>query len=326
VQAAAAAYGRLAPLLAPPPPLDREPPRAGWRADRIAGLTDGPDPPTASPARPAAPAAVGLEDVTFTYPGAGEPALRQVTLDVPPGALLAVTGPVGSGKSALARLVAGLYPPDSGQVRVDGADPSAWQAADRALLGYLPQGHPVFSGTIADNVLLADPRGAPEDDRLPTAVTVAALDRDLALMPTGLDTGVGELGVQVSGGQRQRIALARALAASAVPPRLLVLDDPFSGLDVETEARVVEALRAAVGPGAPPERRATVLLFSTRLTSFPQADRIAVLDRGRVTETGDHTQLLAAGGVYARIFRAQHHLVRRPAVPAAGTAVPEAAR
>jgi ATP-binding cassette, subfamily B, multidrug efflux pump len=261
--------------------------------------------------------------------------LRDVTLEVLPGTLLAVTGPVGSGKSALARLVAGLYRPDSGQVRVDGADPHAWQADDRAALGYVPQGHPVFSGTVAENVLLSDPRQTRDDDRLRTAVTVVALDRDLALMPAGLDTGVGELGVQVSGGQRQRIALARSLAAPAVHPRLLVLDDPFSGLDVETEARVVEALRASVGLEAPPERRATVLLFSTRLASFPRADRIVVLDRGRIVETGDHAQLLAAGGVYARISRAQHDAaqhesvrpVRRPARCAAtGPAVAKVAR
>ncbi len=331
VQAAAAAYGRLAPLLAMPPALEPEPPRAGWRADRIAGLPDGPERPLVLPARPAAPTAVWLRDVTFTYPGAGEPALRRVTLDVPPGAVLAVTGPVGSGKSALARLVAGLYQPDSGEVRVDGADPHRWQSGDRAVLGYLPQGHPVFSGTVAENVLLCNrSQGQADDDRLRTAVTVAALDRDVALMPEGLHTAVGELGVQVSGGQRQRIALARGLAAPAVPPRLLVLDDPFSGLDVETEARVVAALCDAVGRGAAPERRATVLLFSTRLASFPRADRIAVLDHGGIIETGDHAELLAAGGVYARIFRAQRDLARRPQEPglptATGPAVPGAAR
>jgi len=330
VQAAAAAYGRLAPLLAPPPPHDDEPPRSGWSTDRIAGLPDGRELPLALPVRPAGPAIVRLDDVTFTYPDAGEPALREVSLAVPPGALLAVTGPVGSGKSALARVVAGLHPPDSGQVRVDGADPHAWQAGDRAVLGYLPQGHPVFSGTVAANVLLSDPGAARDDDRLRTALTVAALDRDLALMPAGLETGVGELGVQVSGGQRQRIALARSLAAPAAHPRLLVLDDPFSGLDVETEARVIEALRDAVGPGAPPERRATVLLCSTRLASFPRADRIAVLDRGRIIETGDHAQLLAGDGVYARIFRAQDDLVRSPrqpsGPPAPEPALPEVAR
>src|SRR5215210_3744831 len=118
VQAAAAAYGRLAPLLAPPLPVDQQPPRSSWRANRIAGLPeDATEPPPVPDDEDAGPATVRLRDVAFTYPGAGEPALRGVTLEVAPGSLLAVTGPVGSGKSALARLVAGLYPPDSGAVR-----------------------------------------------------------------------------------------------------------------------------------------------------------------------------------------------------------------
>jgi ABC-type multidrug transport system fused ATPase/permease subunit len=314
VQAAAAAYGRLAPLLAAPPALAAEPRRASWRTDRIAGLPD--DDRAAIPAavrcsRPG-PAAVSLQHVAFTYPGAGRPALRNVTLDVAPGALVAVTGPIGSGKSALARLVAGLYPPDSGQVRVDGADPHAWRPEDRAVLGYLPQGHPVFSGTVADNVLLPDPGRPADDPRLHEALAVAALDEEVAAMPAGTGTGIGELGVQVSGGQRQRIALARSLAAPVVRPRLLVLDDPFSALDLQTEARIVGALRAAVGPDAPAERRATVLLFSTRLASFPRADLVVVLDGGEVAEASSHDGLMGAGGLYARIFRAQRHAGQPP--------------
>jgi ABC-type multidrug transport system fused ATPase/permease subunit len=119
------------------------------------------------------------------------------------------------------------------------------------------------------------------------------------------------MGVRVSGGQRQRIALARALAAPRRPPRLLVLDDPFSAVDVVTEAGIVAALRAYAGPQAPADQRATVIVCSTRLAAFPLADLVVVLDAGRVVERGRHDQLLAAGGLYARIYRAQQR-TRRP--------------
>jgi ABC-type multidrug transport system fused ATPase/permease subunit len=124
-------------------------------------------------------------------------------------------------------------------------------------------------------------------------------------MPEGLATQIGELGIRVSGGQRQRIALARALAATGQVPGLLVLDDPFSAVDVHTEAVIVAALRDAFGPGAAEQDRATILLFSHRLAAFPLADLVVVVDAGRVIETGTHAELVAAGGLYARIARAQ---------------------
>jgi ABC-type multidrug transport system fused ATPase/permease subunit len=125
-------------------------------------------------------------------------------------------------------------------------------------------------------------------------------------MADGLDTQVGEGGIRVSGGQRQRIGLARALAASAPNrPGLLVLDDPFSAVDIETEARIVTALRQAFGPAAPPERRATILLCSHRLAAFPQADLVVVLDGGRIVEKGAHGDLIRQDNLYARIYRAQ---------------------
>jgi ABC-type multidrug transport system fused ATPase/permease subunit len=120
---------------------------------------------------------------------------------------------------------------------------------------------------------------------------------------------MGEMGVRVSGGQRQRIALARAIAAAAPNiPGLLVLDDPFSAVDLATEAKIIAALREAFGPLAPPNRQATILLCSHRLAVFPQADLVIVLDDGRIVERGSHAELLQAGGLYSRIYHAQQRV------------------
>jgi ATP-binding cassette subfamily B protein len=337
VQAAAAAWGRIAPLLAPARPVRGEPPFASFFPGRVAGIGDVPPAP---PEVPAGPVAVRLEQVTLRYPGTSAeaaPALDGISLDVPAGSLVAVTGPVGSGKSALAHAIMGLYPLEQGRVLLDGRpvhECSGLELAARA--GYLPQDPFLFSGTVRENVLMADPvevktwpaKGAPpsetalfaaRSERLAAAVEIAALTSDLATFPAGLDSEIGESGVRVSGGQRQRIALARALAAQRHTPGLLVLDDPFSAVDVDTEARIVSALREAFGPSAPPEQRSTIVLCSHRLAAFPQADQVVVLDDGRVVEQGAHADLLATGGLYARIYRAQQRAESTTTPTAIGT-------
>lgn len=314
VQAAGAAYVRLEPLLAPAVPAAGEPRWSSFRSTHVAG--------TAASGMPATPGRVGarnpvrlsFEGVTFAYPGAAHPAIVDLDLEVPAGGFVAVTGPVGAGKSALARLAAGIYAPQRGKVLVDGTAAGELPEAERArLVGYLGQDPSLFSGSIAANVALSpghDPRAS--EPRLRRATSLVVLESDLDAMPEGLATEVGELGVRVSGGQRQRIALARALAAGGVVPGLLVLDDPFSAVDVHTEATIAARLREAVGDQAPAGERATVLLFSHRLAAFPQADRVLVLDGGRIQEAGTHAELLAAGGLYARIFRAQARLDTPP--------------
>ena len=311
LQSGAAAYARLRPLLAPALPVDGEPRFASFHAGHVAGIRE-----RAAPVTRARTGPVSLRfcDVTFRYPGADEPALRRVSLDVPAGALVAVTGPVGSGKSALVRAILGAHPIAAGSVLIDGVPVAEWKPADRrGLVGYLPQEASLFSGSVRQNVAF-DPAGLGADDAdAQQALRLAALDEDVTAFSRGLDAQIGEGGVRISGGQRQRLGLARALAAAAPGvPGLLVLDDPFSAVDVATEAAIVASLRRAFGPEAPPEQRATIVLCSHRLAGFPHADVVVVLERGAVVDTGTHTELVARGGLYARIVRAQR--VAEPAV------------
>ena len=297
VQAAGAAYARIKPLLAPPVAAGDGPRCASFRAAHLAGAAGGPA-AMAPPPRAEGGLAVSMRDLSFAHGDTGANArlaLDRVSLDIPAGAFVAVTGPVGAGKSALAKALLGLYPLAGGQVTLDGDPP----AQHRDEIGCLPQESFLFSGTVRENIAMG---GAPAPATTARALDIAALTQDMAGFAHGLDTEVGERGIRVSGGQRQRIALARA---AATMPRLLLLDDPFSALDVGTEAQIITGLRAAFGAGAPAAQRATVVLCSHRLSAFPQADLVVVLEQGRIVEQGTHARLVQAGGLYARICAAQ---------------------
>jgi ATP-binding cassette subfamily B protein len=237
---------------------------------------------------------VEFKNLTFSYDGDRGPVLRDVSFTVPAGTVVAVVGPTGSGKSTLGTLLCRLYEPPRGTVWVGGHD-----VLDLALgplrrsVGYVPQESFLFSRPLRDNVRLADESAGPE--RLEAVARTAGLADDLGALPGGWDTVVGERGLTLSGGQRQRVALARALVAD---PPFLVLDDVLASVDAAKEWEITRALRGAASGR-------TTLLMTHRLKAAAEADAIVVLDEGRVVEQGRHADLLAAGGLYARLWRVQ---------------------
>jgi ABC-type multidrug transport system fused ATPase/permease subunit len=270
--------------------------RAAWV--RVLAKLGEPGRPRAGEGRPrpgqdARALGVDISNLRFAYPGSRTPVLEDVTLSIRPGSLVCVTGPVGSGKSALAAVLTGLYP-YRGSILLGDRELRAIEPAELpSLVSYLGQEPFLFSDSIRGNVTFGG--GDAGDPTFVSAVSGAALAADLESFAEGWDTPVGERGVQVSGGQKQRISLARALYAR---PGLLVLDDPFSAVDITTERRMVAGLRKAAADS-------TIVVFSHRLGAFASADMVVVLDAGRVQACGTHDELLAAGGTYARVYRAQ---------------------
>ncbi|MEU0275935.1 ABC transporter ATP-binding protein, partial [Streptomyces sp. NPDC006307] len=242
---------------------------------------------------PAHPPAVRFDDVRFTYPGATAPALRGVSFTAEAGRTTAVVGPSGAGKSTLVALLLRHWDPDGGRVTLDGTDHTAYAlAALRRGIAVVSQETYLFHASIADNLRLARPGAT--DDELYAAARAAGVHDEITRLPDGYGTQVGERGATLSGGQRQRLALARALLADAP---VLVLDEATSAVDERREALIGrELLRAARGR--------TCLVVAHRLASVRDADRIVVLDGGRVDAVGTHTSLLARSSLYARLVAA----------------------
>ncbi len=237
---------------------------------------------------------LSLDHVGFAYPGRSVRALTDVSLDIPPGTTLALVGPSGAGKTTLANLLLRFWDPASGAIRLGGHDLRAYKLdALRAEFALVAQDTYLFNDTLRANVLLARPDATAAD--LDLAIERAALGDFIGSLPAGLETPVGERGVRLSGGQRQRVAIARAFLKDAP---VLILDEATSHLDTLSENAVRSALAALM------QERTTVII-AHRLSTVRDADVIAVLDQGRLVETGSHDELLARGGLYTHLVQRQ---------------------
>ncbi|MEU4591757.1 ABC transporter ATP-binding protein [Micromonospora aurantiaca (nom. illeg.)] len=231
-----------------------------------------------------------VEDVTFSYPGSDTAALAGVSLDVPAGTSLALVGETGSGKSTLAALISRLHDPDAGRITIDGIDLRDLRPADlAAVVGVVSQETYLLHGTVRDNLRYARPDAT--DAEIEAAARAARIHDLVSALPDGYDTMVGSRGHRFSGGEQQRLAIARTLLRD---PRILVLDEATSALDTETERAVQRALDELA-------RGRTVVTIAHRLSTVRDADRIAVLDHGRIVESGTHDALLDRRGRYAAL-------------------------
>jgi ATP-binding cassette subfamily B protein len=233
--------------------------------------------------------------LTFAYAPDRPPALRDVTLRIEPGQKVALVGRTGAGKTTFAQLLLRHYPVPPGTLFVDGRDVATIPRAElRRVVGAVPQDLFLFSDRLRANIAFGGVDGVP-DGAVERAAELSRLSADVEQFPDRLDQMIGERGVTLSGGQRQRTALARAIVRD---PRILVLDDAFSSVDSHTEREIRERLTEFL-------RGRTAIVITHRLSAVADADRIFVLDEGRLVEEGRHAELLARGGLYAELWEAQ---------------------
>ena len=257
------------------------------------------DPGEGPAAKPDPGRGIVIKNLTFTYPGSGEPALCDLGLEIPAGSTTALVGRIGSGKSTVFALLGRLYDPPPGTVTVMGCDiRNISQKELRGLVVQVPQEAFLFSSSVRFNLSLG--LGEVPEEKLWQALSAAGLDEEVKDLPHGLDTSLGEKGLSLSGGQRQRMALARALLQDA---QVLLLDDPLSAVDTDTERAILDNL-ARLRKGK------TTILVSHRLASVSFAERIFLLEKGRLAEWGDHKTLAKAGGIYQSLFEEQDLLGR----------------
>ena len=235
---------------------------------------------------------IEFRNLSFSYNG--KRVLKDVSLEIPAGSAVGITGATGSGKSTLFQLLTRVEEPPFGTVFIDGVDARDIKKESlRKGVVYVPQETTVFSGTVRDNISFMNP--ALTEEEIENAARIAEIYDDIIEFPEGFDTRVGERGLTLSGGQRQRLALARAIL---LKPAVLILDDVFSSLDLQTESLVLRNLRKEM-------KGRTLLAISSRVPSISGFDFVAVFERGRLVEHGGHGELMHKNGIYAGLYRIQ---------------------